>query len=81
MKKLSIVGKDYSVRKMSRVLHTGDRMKYWVSSEPRGVGFWGLLFGAAFLCYSGDRTKVLIAGPLVAWKFGRPRRRQVVVAD
>jgi hypothetical protein len=49
--------------------NTGDRMKYWGKLGAFWGGFWGLLFGSAFLAIPGIGP-VLLAGPLVAWIVG-----------
>jgi hypothetical protein len=48
---------------------TGDRMKYWGKTGAFWGGFWGLLFGSAFVAIPG-LGPVLVAGPLVAWIVG-----------
>jgi uncharacterized membrane protein len=70
MRTLSIIGKD--TRTDERVVgyyNTGDRVKYWGTTGAVWGGFWGLLFGSAFLAIPGLGA-VLAAGPVVAWIVG-----------
>ena len=70
MRTLSIVGKDsHTDEHVVGYYNTGDRMKYWGKTGAFWGGFWGLLFGSAFLAIPGIGP-VLVAGPLVAWIVG-----------
>src|SRR5271165_6054022 len=70
MKKLSIVGKDYHTEEhVVGYYTTGDRMLYWGKLGAFWGGFWGLLFGSAFLWVPGVGPLV-VAGPLVTWIVG-----------
>ena len=56
MHSLSIIGKDYHTdENVVGYYNTGDRMKYWGKIGAFWGGFWGLLFGSAFLRHSGLR--------------------------
>ena len=69
-KKLSIVGKDYhSEESVVGYYNTGDRVKYWGKMGAFWGGFWGLLFGSAFLFIPGIGPSV-VGGPLVSWIIG-----------
>jgi len=70
MKKLSIIGKDYHAEEhVVGYYNTGDRVKYWGKLGAFWGGFWGLLFGSAFLIVPGIGPLV-VGGPLVAWIIG-----------
>jgi len=70
IKKLSIVGKDYhSEEHVVGYYNTGDRVKYWGKLGAFWGGFWGLLFGSAFLIIPGIGP-VVVGGPLVTWIIG-----------
>lgn len=70
MKKLSIIGKDYHAEEhVVGYYNTGDRVKYWGKLGAFWGGFWGLLFGSAFIVVPGIGPLV-IGGPLVAWIIG-----------
>jgi uncharacterized membrane protein len=65
MKKLSIVGKDFHTEEhVVGYYNTGDRMQYWGKLGAFWGGFWGLMFGSAFLLVPGVGP-LLVAGPLV----------------
>lgn len=70
MKKLSIVGKDYHAEEhVVGYYNTGNRVKYWGKLGAFVGGFWGLLFGSAFLFVPGIGP-LAIGGPLVSWIIG-----------
>jgi uncharacterized membrane protein len=70
MKKLSIVGKDYHAEEhVVGYYNTGNRVKYWGKLGAFVGGFWGLLFGSAFLFIPGIGP-LAIGGPLVSWIIG-----------
>jgi len=70
MKKLSILGRDYhSEEHVVGYYNTGDRVRYWGKLGAFWGGFWGLLFGSAFLFVPGIGP-IVVGGPLVAWIIG-----------
>jgi hypothetical protein len=70
MKKLSILGKDYHAEEhVVGYYNTGDRVRYWGKLGAFWGGFWGLLFGSAFLFVPGIGP-IVVGGPLVAWIIG-----------
>jgi len=70
MKKLSIIGRDYHTdENVIGYYNTGDRMKYWGKLGAFWGGFWGLLFGSAFLVIPGVGP-LLFAGPIVGYIVG-----------
>jgi len=67
MKKLSIIGKDYHTEEnVVGYYNTGDRVKVWGKLGAFWGGFFGLLFGSAFLIIPGI-GHVIVFGPLVTW--------------
>jgi hypothetical protein len=70
MKKLSILGRDYhSEEHVVGYYNTGDRVRYWGKLGAFWGGFWGLLFGSAFLFVPG-LGPIVVGGPLVGWIIG-----------
>jgi hypothetical protein len=70
MKKLSIVGRDYSTdEQVVGYYNSGDRMKAWGKTGAFWGGIWGLLFGSAFFFIPGVGP-LFMAGPLVGWIIG-----------
>ncbi|MGD0463900.1 MAG: general stress protein [Tepidisphaeraceae bacterium] len=67
MKRLSIVGKDYSTDEhVVGYYNTGDRMKFWGKWGALWGGIVGLFFGSALFVIPGIGP-LMVAGPLVAW--------------
>ncbi len=67
MRKLSIVGKDYSTEEgVVGYYNTGDRMKVWGKTGAFWGGLWGMLFGSALFVVPGIGP-LFAAGPLVGW--------------
>jgi hypothetical protein len=70
MKKLSILGRDYHAEEhVVGYYNTGDRVRYWGKLGAVWGGFWGLLFGSAFLFVPG-LGPIVVGGPLVSWIIG-----------
>lgn len=70
MTKLSIIGKDYHAEEhVVGYYNTGDRVGYWGKMGAFWGGFWGLLFGSAFLVVPGIGP-IVVGGPLVGWIIG-----------
>jgi hypothetical protein len=70
MKKLSIVGRDYSTEEgVVGFYNAGDRMKAWGKTGAFWGGLWGMLFGSALFVIPGVGP-LFAAGPLVAWLVG-----------
>jgi hypothetical protein len=70
MKKLSIIGKDYSTEEgVVGFYNAGDRMKAWGKTGAFWGGLWGMLFGSALFVIPGVGP-LFAAGPLVAWIVG-----------
>ena len=70
MKKLSIVGKDYSTEEGAvGYYNSGDRIKAWGKTGAFWGGLWGMLFGSALFVIPGVGP-LFAAGPLVAWIVG-----------
>jgi len=70
MKKLSIVGRDYHAEEhVVGYYNTGDRVRYWGKLGAFWGGFWGLLFGSAFLFVPG-LGPIVVGGPIVSWIVG-----------
>jgi hypothetical protein len=70
MKKLSIVGKDYSTEEgVVGFYNAGDRIKAWGKAGAFWGGLWGMLFGSALFVIPGIGP-LFAAGPLVAWMVG-----------
>ena len=70
MTKLSIIGKDYHAEEhVVGYYNTGDRIGYWGKLGAFWGGFWGLLFGSAFLVIPGIGP-IVAGGPLVGWIIG-----------
>jgi len=70
MKKLSIIGRDYHTdEQVVGFYNAGDRVKYWGKLGALWGGFWGMLFGSAFLVIPGVGP-LLLAGPIVGWIVG-----------
>ena len=64
------MGKDYhSEESVVGYYNTGDRVKYWGKMGAFWGGFWGLLFGSAFLFIPGIGP-IVVGGPLVSWIIG-----------
>src|SRR5437867_10445932 len=71
MKKLSIIGKDYSTEEgVVGFYNAGDRMKAWGKTGAFWGGLWGMLFGSALFVIPG-------VGPLFA-EIGRASCRERV---
>ena len=67
MTKLSIIGKDYHAEEhVVGYYNTGDRIGYWGKLGAFWGGFWGLLFGSAFLVVPGIGP-IVVGGPIVGW--------------
>ncbi|HWR02354.1 MAG TPA: general stress protein [Chlorobaculum sp.] len=67
MTKLSIIGKDYHTEEhVIGFYNTGDRVKAWGKLGAFWGGFFGLLFGSAFLVIP-VLGHVIVFGPLVSW--------------
>ncbi len=67
MKKLSIIGKDYHTEEhVIGFYNTGDRAKAWGKQGAFWGGFFGLLFGSAFLIIP-VLGHVIVFGPMVSW--------------
>jgi hypothetical protein len=65
MRKLSIIGKDYHAEEhVVGYYNTGDRIGYWGKLGVFWGGFWGLLFGSAFLVVPGIGP-IVVGGPVV----------------
>ncbi len=70
MRKLSIVGRDYSTEQgVVGYYNAGDRMKAWGATGAFWGGLWGMLFGSALFIIPGVGP-LFAAGPLVAWIVG-----------
>ena len=70
MTKLSIIGKDYHAEEhVVGYYNTGDRMGYWGKLGAFWGGFWGLLFGSAFLVVPGIGP-IVVGGPIVGLMIG-----------
>jgi hypothetical protein len=70
MKKLSIIGKDYSTEEgVVGFYNAGDRMKAWGKTGAFWGGLWGMLFGSALFVIPGIGP-LFAAGPLVGWIVG-----------
>jgi hypothetical protein len=70
MRKLSIVGRDYSTEEgVVGYYNVGDRMKAWGKTGAFWGGLWGMLFGSALFVVPGIGP-LFAAGPLVAWIAG-----------
>ena len=70
MKKLSIIGKDYSTEEgVVGFYNAGDRMKAWGKTGAFWGGLWGMLFGSALFVIPGVGP-LFAAGPLVGWIAG-----------
>jgi hypothetical protein len=66
MKKLSIVGRDYSTEEqVLGYVSSGDRVRYWGKYGALWGGLWGLLVGSAMLVFPGIGPVVAL-GPLSA---------------
>ena len=78
MKKLSIVGKDYSTEEgVVGYYNAGDRMMAWGKTGAFWGGLWGMLFGSALFVLPGIGP-LFAAGPLVAWIVGALESATVV---
>ncbi len=67
MKKLSIVGRDYSTEEgVVGYYNNGNRMMAWGKTGAFWGGLWGLLFGSALFVVPGIGP-LFAAGPVVAW--------------
>ncbi len=67
MTKLSIIGKDYHAEEhVVGYYNTGDRIGYWGKLGAFWGGFWGLLFGSAFLVVPGIGP-IVVGGPIAGW--------------
>jgi hypothetical protein len=70
MRKLSIVGRDYSTEEgVVGYYNMGDRVKAWGKTGAFWGGLWGMLFGSALFIIPGIGP-LFAAGPLVAWIVG-----------
>jgi hypothetical protein len=70
MRKLSIVGRDYSTEEgVVGYYNAGDRVRAWGKSGAFWGGLWGMLFGSALFVVPGIGP-LFAAGPLVAWIVG-----------
>jgi hypothetical protein len=70
MRKLSIVGRDYSTEEgVVAYYNAGDRMMAWGKTGAFWGGLWGVLFGSALFVIPGIGP-LFAAGPLVAWIVG-----------
>ncbi len=70
MRKLSIVGRDYSTEEgVVGYYNAGDRVKAWGKAGAFWGGLWGMLFGSALFIIPGVGP-LFAAGPLVAWIVG-----------
>ena len=70
MRKLSIVGRDYSTEEgVVGYYNAGDRMKAWGKTGAFWGGLWGMLFGSALSVIPGIGP-LFADGPLVAWIVG-----------
>lgn len=66
MKQLSILGRgNHTEEHVVGFYNIGDRMKVWGTRGAFWGGFWGLLFGSAFLVIPGFGP-VMVFGPMVA---------------
>jgi hypothetical protein len=78
MKQLSIVGRGYHTEEhVVGFYNVGDRMMLWGKLGAFWGGFWGLLFGSAFLVLPGFGP-VMVFGPIVAWIVGALENAAVV---
>jgi len=70
MKKLSIVGRDYSKEEhVVGYYNISDRIKVWGRTGAFWGLLWGIVFGSAFFWVPGIGP-LMVGGPLVAWILG-----------
>ena len=78
MTKLSMIGKDHHVDENGiDSSSAGECLKHSGKSGAFCGGFWGMLFGAAFIWLPGIGT-VRVAGPIVVWLAGALETAAVV---
>jgi hypothetical protein len=70
MKKLSILGKDYTTKEHATVFYNaGDRMKLWGTRGAFWDSLWGMLFGTGFF-FVPMISPIVAMGPLAGWLAG-----------